>query len=300
MTGIAWKPVSIVASLLLLLTYLLSQSRSPDLALCTRMQETVQTLALRDAELTRDALLVRATLLPNYDSLARTSADLFRVLETLRRDSSSGSGEIARAVNQPIETLGTALQEKVTRLEYFKSDTALVRNSVMYFDHAGHMLRTRAGGDRDLIADLGALSHAVLHLMQAPQTSSAQEIQSLLKRLTSPALSQAEPRTLIVHGRLISQLLPQVDGQLHEILAVPTATHARALQDALSQYSSRVEARAQVFRFLLYAVALVLLGYLVHQFWRLRSVATQLRDRFGCPQRSNCVLESRRRGDVWL
>ena len=277
MTGITWKPISIVAGLLLLLTYFLSQSRSPDVALCARMQETLQTLQLRDAELTRDALLVRAELLPSYDSLARASADLFRVLETLRGESANGSGEVAQAVNQQIEALGAALQEKVTRLEYFKSDNALLRNSVMYFDHAGDTLRTHADGDTELMADLGALSHGMLHFMRAPDTSAAQEIQALLKRLSSPALSQTEPRTLIAHGRLISQVLPQVDGQLREILAVPTATYARELQDALLQHSRRVEARAQVFRSLLYCAAVILLGYLIHQFGRLRSNALELR-----------------------
>ena len=58
-----WKPLSIVIGLLLLLTYLLIQSRSPDLALQACMQEGLQALALHDAELTRDVLLTRAGLL---------------------------------------------------------------------------------------------------------------------------------------------------------------------------------------------------------------------------------------------
>ena len=66
-----WKPLSIVSGLLLLLTYLLIQSRSPDLARRARMQEALQTLQLHDTELTRDVLLARAGLLPNYDSLPR-------------------------------------------------------------------------------------------------------------------------------------------------------------------------------------------------------------------------------------
>jgi hypothetical protein len=64
-----WKPLSVVSGLLLLLTYLLIQSRSPDLALRARMQEHLQALELHDTELTRDVLLVRAGLLPHYDSL---------------------------------------------------------------------------------------------------------------------------------------------------------------------------------------------------------------------------------------
>ena len=62
-----WKPLSIVAGLLLFLTYLLIQSRNPDLARRARMQEALQNLQLHDTELTRDVLLARAGLLPNYD-----------------------------------------------------------------------------------------------------------------------------------------------------------------------------------------------------------------------------------------
>jgi PAS domain S-box-containing protein len=277
MTGITWKPVSVIASLLLLLTYFLCESRPSDLTLCARMQEALQMLQLRDAELTRDTLLVRAELLPSYDSLARTSADLFRVLGTLRRESKNGSGQVAQAVHPHIEALGAALQEKATRLEYFKSDVALLRNSVVYFDRSGQALRIRGEGDTEFMATLGELSHAMLHFMRAPDISSEREIEALLKRLANPALSQTVPHTLIAHGELISQVLPQVDSQLREILAAPTATGARTLQEALLQYSHRAEARAEVFRFLLYSAALVLLGYLMHQFRRLRNNTLELR-----------------------
>jgi DAHL domain len=81
-----WKPLSIVAGLLLLITYLWIQSRTPDLAVRARVQEGLQALQLHDAELTRDVLLVRAGLLANYDSLAATGGKLSRVLETLRRE----------------------------------------------------------------------------------------------------------------------------------------------------------------------------------------------------------------------
>jgi hypothetical protein len=58
-----WQPIAIVAGLLLLLTYLLIQSQSPDLALRARLQEALQSIQLHDTELTRDVLLARAGLL---------------------------------------------------------------------------------------------------------------------------------------------------------------------------------------------------------------------------------------------
>ena len=73
------------------------------------------------------------------------------------------------------------------------------------------------------------------------------------------------------------EILPRVDTLLRQIIAAPTVAHADALQDAVLQYANRVEARAQLFRVLLYLVAVILLGYLFYQFARLRANARDLR-----------------------
>jgi hypothetical protein len=125
-----WKPLSIVAGLLLLLTYLLIQSMSPDLALRARMQEALQMLQLHDTELTRDVLLARAGLLPNYDSLPRTGQDLSRDLATLRAESAMVSGPAAQSMHKHVEALTAALYQKLILVEYFTSDNALLRNSL--------------------------------------------------------------------------------------------------------------------------------------------------------------------------
>jgi hypothetical protein len=106
-----WKPLLIVASLLLLLTYLLIQSRSPDLALRARMHEALQTLQLHDTELTRDVLLARAGLLPHYDALPRTGQSLSRIVGTLRAESATVSGQAAQTMGQHVEALVAVLHQ---------------------------------------------------------------------------------------------------------------------------------------------------------------------------------------------
>src|SRR5689334_18550266 len=93
-----WPSITIVTGLLGLLTYLLQESRSHDLSVRSRMQEEVQALALHDAELTRDVLLARAGLLPNYDALARTSEELSQSGEALRRETATVSDTAAKAL----------------------------------------------------------------------------------------------------------------------------------------------------------------------------------------------------------
>ena len=50
----------------------------------------------------------------------------------------------------------------------------------------------------------------------------------------------------------------------------------RRWPDVSLQYYSRIETRAQIFRFLLYTVAVVLVAYLVYLFTRLRANARAL------------------------
>ena len=61
------------------------------------------------------------------------------------------------------------------------------------------------------------------------------------------------------------------------LLRAPTAAQVEALQDAILQYATQVETRAQLFRGLLYGVAVLLLGYLLYQFARLRAMPGTLR-----------------------
>src|SRR5262247_436236 len=133
-----WQPVAVVVG------HLLLQSQSPDLALRTRLHEAIQTVQLHDTELTRDILLARAGLLPHYDALPQTGQHLRRALEALHAESATVAGPAARELRQHVEALAAALRQKLTLVEYFTSDNALLQNSVMYLTYTGQTLGTRS------------------------------------------------------------------------------------------------------------------------------------------------------------
>jgi signal transduction histidine kinase len=277
MIGRVWKPLLIVAGLLLLLTYLLLQSRSSDPALRARMHDALHTFELHDAQLNRDVLLVRAGLLVHYDSLSQAIDGLYGALESLQWREEAVS-KAAGNIGQQIADLATAVRQKETLLEYCKADNALLQNSLMYFLHTSHALSTQTAlADGALAAAMGALSNAMFRFVQTPQRAViSSEIEAVLERLPTVLLSQQDLHALAAHGRLIVEVLPQVDAMLQQLLAAPTTAYARALRNALLQYHNRVEARAQTFRLLLYTMAVVLLAYLVYLFARLRANARAL------------------------
>jgi PAS domain S-box-containing protein len=82
---------------------------------------------------------------------------------------------------------------------------------------------------------------------------------------------------LVAHGELIVDMLPQVDRLLRRITVSPTTTSTRALREATLQYYGRAEGHAQIFRWLLYLVAVTLSGYLLYLFARLQAHARDVR-----------------------
>lgn len=277
--GTTWPLLTMVIGLLLLLTYLLFQSRTPAPTHDTRFHAALQDIALYDVQLTRDVLLARARLLPHADSLVQTSRALRHALATLRPGSAEPAGDMAMVLRPQVDLLTTDLEQKLRLVEYFTADNALLQNSLLYVLYAGHVLpmQTAASGQTTIGAEVGMLSHALLRLLQNPQSPAGTELLDILDRLPHVPLLQQDLDLLATHGRRIVQLLPQVDTLVRQLLSVPTTRHLQALQAAVLQYDERREARAQVFRLLLYLVAIALLGSLLLLFTRLQAKARALR-----------------------
>jgi PAS domain S-box-containing protein len=271
-----WQPVAIVAALLALLTIFFIQSRSADLGVYERMHEALVNYATYDAELTRDLLSARAGFLSNYDPVATDRKHLLGTLEVLRHHAETGSQEAATALKQPIGRLDEAQKQKFADVEHFKAANALLRNSLMYLTFAGSLLHL-PDKDKAMAGESMRLSYAVLRYMQAPDIDIAGEIAAILDRLAAVPGIHDDLSTLVAHGRLIVTLAPQADALMHQIVTAPTGIRAQELQATVLEQTDRVEARAQVFRTLLYTVALLLLSYVAFQIVRLRSGARALR-----------------------
>jgi PAS domain S-box-containing protein len=230
-------------------------------------------------QLTRDVLLARAGLLPHADSLVQTSGALRRALATLQAGSAKPSADMATRLRQQVDLLTVVLEQKLRLAEYFTADNALLQNSLLYVLHTGQTFpaQTLAIPQSTVGAEAGRLSHALLRLLQNPQSAVGTELLDILDRLPHVPPLQQELDLLATHGRRIVELLPQVDTLVRQLLSVPTIQHLQALQTTMLQYGERREARAQVFRQLLYLVAISLLGSLVLLFTRLQTKARALR-----------------------
>ena len=277
MTGPIWRLVPILAGLLLALTYLLVRGASPDPVLHERILQALHELTLNDAALHRDMLRARAGLLPNYDPLVRASRGVSKAIEILRVAGAAPYGGSGAGIERRLRELVAEAVEQEALVETFKSDNALLQNSLAYFTHASHDL----GRQESVATEVGALVNAMLQFMRDPREEIAAEAEAALNRLVRPPETRlaADADTLVAHGRLILNTLPEVDRLLGRVLNGQTAERARALQDAYLDYHAGIEARAKTARILLYLASVLLLGYLAYLFFRLRANARALAER---------------------
>lgn len=272
MTFTSWKTLGIVVGMLALLTYLLVQSRGPNPRVQAQLHEGIHEFERHDAMLNQNLLLARAGLLPHYDALSQGVDDLYQTLDTLRGWQATRSGDEVTAIHQQLTNLSKLLEYKETRLDYFKSDNAILRNSLMYVINASNAILMRSDDSSDVISVvLGKLANALFRFMRTQQTTAGNEIRALLDMLLTSTPFDQDLHTLAAHSRLIMQILPQVDIWLRQSLETPVVAQVQALRDAFLHYHKQVEERAQIYRFLLYGVALALLGYLTVLFARLRA-----------------------------
>jgi hypothetical protein len=187
--------------ILLVVSLVLVRFIRPDPAVHGRILDTIRTLTLTSPALQRDALEARAGMLPNYDPLVRDAASLRDAVVELRQMDDATIGE-------HLDKLAETIDEQEVLLEVFKSDNALLRNSLRYLAFSIGAAAHETGTLQPAVAsELSRLAEAMLVFMQDPRADSAQRARALLDRLGGLPVADADLKRklhlLMVHGRLI-------------------------------------------------------------------------------------------------
>jgi signal transduction histidine kinase/ActR/RegA family two-component response regulator len=275
-TATGWRLPAILAALLALLTYLVVRSTGSDSAQHEAIVEAFHRVTVEDAALHRDALKARAGLLPNYDPLVQAVDDLHAAIAALQAIEPGNP-----AISAGLQALTREAEAQEDLIEAFKSDNAVLQNSMAYFTHGIHALNaSRTHRVPEIAAQVSASASAMLRFMRDPQGEAAEELAVVLGRLRDQsARPDAEVRSLVAHGEIILGVLPAVDQTLTRLLSGNAARQAQALQTSYLDHHARVERRAKAARLVLYAVSVLLLTWLASFWLRLWQSARALRGR---------------------
>jgi signal transduction histidine kinase len=265
-----------VPLLLLLLTWLSTRAIDTDAELFDRALAALDQFAILETTLDRDVLSARAGLLRNYDPLVREVNALRETLDRLRE---TAAVDAVTAV--AIDRLAASVGQQEAFVEQFKSNNALLQNSLAYFEL--YSVRFGASGnDGPLVPAVSALAIAMLHFTLDTSSAATRQMQNRLNDIATRLSLSSDAETigaLLAHGRLLSDLLPATDGLLKALLAAPSIEEQGAVRAIVLAHQQASRATARWFRLLLYATSLLLLGILTHLGLRLRRRTLALRQR---------------------
>jgi len=240
------------------------------------LQEALRALdaaVLADSELHRDVLSARAGMLRNYDSLVREERDLRAAVGLLR----------AKAADPEMSAAAARLAELVLReeqwMERFKSDNALLHNSLAYFELFSTTLTQH---DSALIPKVTDLDSAMLHLTLDTSPTATADVASRLDGISMEGLAAPDAdltRGLVTHGRMLLRLLPETDNALKSLFAVPDGAQQQIIREMILKRQRAGEIRAVRSRYALLGISLILVALLVYVGARLRSRARALQQR---------------------
>jgi signal transduction histidine kinase/CheY-like chemotaxis protein len=265
-----------VPVLLLLLTWLSFRAIDPDAERYDRALKALDRFTMMEIALHRDVLSARTGMLRNYDPLVREVNALRESLGRLR-DNASGDAEEAA----PIDRFAAVASRQEQLTEQFKSDNALLQNSLAHFRLFSARL-SASDGSGPLAPAVSALAAAMLQLTLDTSPVAAHEVADRLNELAArPFLSgdAGSVQPLLAHGRLLYDLLPKVDDTLRDLLAAPSNPELKTLRTMVLTRQAASRAAAREFRLLLYAASLLLLGVLVYLGLQLRVRALTLQRR---------------------
>ncbi len=253
----------IVLLLVTLLTWLMLQSVGPPGEDYVLAQRDVARVALGEAGLRRDVLLARAGLLQNYDPLVTDIADLRRFALQLH-----AQARVRPEDHEFLDAMMTVVERDGSALERFKTDNALLQNSLFQFN----------GLDAELVdadipppsaAAIASAGNAVLRLIRDPTVPSQQIVRQRLEVLNKLAQVCTNPwpgkevHLLAVHARFLSDLIPGVSADIRDLFSISTYQLRQDIRASQDARRTAEEVRADRSRLALYGVAILLLITLV-------------------------------------
>jgi len=260
-----------VTLLVFLLTWLSLRAANTDAEQFDVVLREMDRLQALDATLHRDVLSARVGVLRNYDPLVRETnaldASVGRLRQLVTTDTETASA---------IDRLAIAVDQQGRLVEQFKSDNALLQNSLAYF------ALFSSEWDGSVAPLVSSLAASVLRLTLDTSAESARAVQDRLDVLASQPLPFAEAnpaRALLAHGHLLHDLLPATDDVLKALFAVPQERDQEILRAAILAQQSASRITTSRFRILLYVVSLVLVARLVYLGLRLQARSRALRHR---------------------
>jgi signal transduction histidine kinase/DNA-binding response OmpR family regulator len=265
MTAAQLRTVSIGAGAGVLLTFLFVQQMPIDIRQHDRFLNDLLVIRQLDAEVNRDLFRSEYGLLNSYDPFVQKLEEMRKARADLQLIPLFVKGPERKQIEQLLERESKLLSEKARLVETFKSENAVLKNSLRYFPVLVAEASRSAVQAKDIamVDRLASLLRDILLYDLTPHSDLTgplnEEIARLsLERARRPML-KAILGSVIAHSTVITNDKPRVEGVIEELNSLPTSPDTIAI--AYMRDYDRALKINEIYRFFLYLCSVTLLGY---------------------------------------
>jgi len=212
-----------------------------------------------DARINQNLLQLRLGLLTYYDPIVAEMAEIQRLQATLQDPPGFVQPPLRRELQQQVQDHRQLWLKKDALIQRFKTNHAILRNSLAYFPLAIADLTTQLTVPPGLRQDLTTLLQAVLLFNLSTQPELTPGLQADLTQLQRQAESAAVDLTSpIAHANIILNHRPETDRLTETILTLPTRQQGEVLAESYDLAYQRALRSASLYRLGLYMLSTVM------------------------------------------
>lgn len=234
-----------------------------------------------DTALVQDVLRAHVGLLAHYDTLADGIRQRHNLLAQIRLDAEHLPQEEKPAILDLLTAYERTARTQDELIEAFKTEQALIVNSLRYLPYAGDELIQELPAHSALSPLLHRLQHDTLRFTISTDPEISQRVRATAAHMRTelphvPAASQHAMTILLSHVELVLTHKQPVEDLVAKITTLPLATHSNALLQAHAAAFARDIHRTEPYRRGLYALSTVFALYVGWLVLRLQQHTTTL------------------------
>ena len=264
--------------LVLLLLLFWIKAQRVNLPQHNRYVDALRQLQELDVRLNQNLLQLRLGLLNYYDPIVNEQATL-RALQQVLETPPGFIGSTRQALQTQAQQNYRLWQSKDSLIQQFKSQHAVLRNSLAYFPFAVGNFSQQPDAPLDLAADLNELLQTILLFNLSTNTELIPQLQAEIRQLRTQTEQSANDdlSTLLVHADLIIKHRLEIDHLLESLLALPTRQQGMGLAETYEQAYQRAIRAANLYQLGLYLLSTIaVMAIAASIISKLRAAATAL------------------------
>ena len=262
---------ALVAVALLGSGFLYVRSRSADFDRHARVLEALGSVRHLSELLSKQVLAARFGLLNQYDPLTSTELGLLDARDELGARIEA-TVDVDQSLATALEQLDQSVQQQRSRVERFKAENSVLRNSVYYLPTAAQDAElsfseapaTGSAWTNETSMAVHQLVRAALVYNVIGDQTARNAHMAALSRLASvetsaPAELRQHLKTVLAHASVIGQKQPAVDRSVKEVVDSDLRDRLRSLEDAYQGRFGETVVTSNRYRRILYGWSLLLL-----------------------------------------